>query len=191
MTVPTKKWNCLSLRSEILFARIQPRMYAVILSCVAAGTKYFKDSEMSQTARSTGAVYKEFFTDPVVMNNSNDMPEIPDLKETSLLSEHSFAHTTIYSLLVLFSFLPTTLIFARPLLKTTFPVCLTVVTNLTSSKPSESLLPIFHICATKVSPGSTGDANLAANSLMLAGSEPPRALNRAWHDVFQEYNPCI
>merc|ERR1712118_571316 len=97
--------------------------------------------------------------------------------------------THIAQYLKLVSLDPATLILALPLLKQTFPP-FTAVTNRISSQPSASLFPVRQICVTSVSPGLTGDANLAAYSLIFAGSLLPSSFSRAWHVVFQEYNPC-
>src|SRR5205823_2337444 len=72
-------------------------------------------------------------------------------------------------------FPPTHFINALPLLRHTFPPA-TLVTNRTSSQPSFTS-PVRHICVTNRSPGLTGLANLAENSLMFTGSLPPRCFN--------------
>lgn len=72
---------------------------------------------------------------------------------------------------------PTHFINALPLLKHTFPPA-TLVTNLTSSHPFTNS-PVLHICVTNLSPGLTGLANRAENSLIFAGSLPPRCFSSA------------
>ena len=94
-----------------------------------------------------------------------------------------------HNLLPTVFFSPTTFIFALPLLKQTFPP-FTLVTNLTASH-SPSFSPVLQICVTKQSPGLTGDANLAANSLRFAGSLPPSSFSKPCAVEFQEYKPCM
>jgi hypothetical protein len=70
----------------------------------------------------------------------------------------------------------THLIRALPLLKHTLPPS-TLVANLTSSQPS-FFSPVLHISVISLSAGFTGLANLAWNSLILAGSLPPSSLSK-------------
>lgn len=99
------------------------------------------------------------------------------------------SYPSFYNLLPTVFLCPTTLIFALPLLKQTFPP-LTLVTNLTSSHPSPFLSPVLQICVTKQSPGFTGDANRAANSLRFPGSLPPNNFSNPIAVEFHEYSPC-
>lgn len=94
------------------------------------------------------------------------------------------------SLLLLLLSLSVHLTLALPLLRQTLPPW-TLVTNLTSSHPSLSAFPIFHICSVSLSPGLTGLANRAANVLMLVGSEFPSKRSKATALAFQLYKPWL
>jgi len=105
----------------------------------------------------------------------------------SSLINHSLPLPQTYNLL--FPAPSTTLITALPLLKQTFPPS-TLVKNLTSShSPSNS--PILQTSVTNLSPGLTGDANLAWKDFMFEGSLFPIVFRIEWQVKFHDDRPCI